>query len=258
MRRVRVPWLIVGAASAALTAVTCGGSDTNTTTSTGTGGGSSTSTGTGGSSSGPSSSSGGCTELWTCTPWQTDGTSDAATRVCTDQNSCGTTANKPVESATLPALDLEYYKCNVEPIFDRGCSQLACHGTETGRSFRVYARGRLRITGDTLIEPGCLNPGKMVPSENCIGSIECACWTVPHTPNEWRRNYDAARSFALDSQGMPLGAGNEAQSELIAQPVVGGKPHAGVHLFTTGDADYQTLTSWLGGAQLGMTCNTTN
>jgi hypothetical protein len=81
---------------------------------------------------------------------------------------------------------------------------------------------------------------------------------VPHTPNEWQRNFDAARGFGLDAAGQPIPAGMEDTSDLIAQPIVGGKAHAGVHLFKSGDKDHNTLKSWLGGAKLGMACNTTN
>lgn len=213
-----------------------------------------------GSASGSSGTAGGngCAEAWVCSPWQTDGTSDVGTRTCTDQNNCGTTNTKPSESATLPALDLDFYKCNVEPIFNRGCAHMGCHGTETGRALRLYARGRLRITGEIWIEPGCLKAGSPVNSENCIGSIECACWTLPHSATEWRRNFDASRGFGLDAAGKPIPAGMEDTSELIAQPIVGGKAHAGVHLFTNGSADHQTLRDWLSGKKLGMACNTTN
>jgi hypothetical protein len=193
-----------------------------------------------------------------CTPWETNGTDDTGTRTCTDANNCGSTTNKPAESAALPALDLDYYKCNVEPIFNRGCAQLGCHGTEQGRAFRTYARGRLRVTGEVWTEPGCLKAGTMFSSETCIGSIECGCWTLPHSAKEWQRNYDAARGFALDAQGSPIPAGMEDTSELLAQPKVGGKAHAGVHLFKEGDPDYVTLKQWLSGAKLGMACVTDN
>src|SRR6187402_1371278 len=106
-----------------------------------------------------------CVESWQCSSWTTDGTSDNATRTCADQSACGTTAAKPPETATLPALDPEYYECNVEPVLIQGCSMLGCHGTETGRGYRIYARGRLRITGMTMTEPGCLMPGTQHPSE---------------------------------------------------------------------------------------------
>jgi hypothetical protein len=173
-------------------------------------------------------------------------------------NNCGTTANKPSETAVLPALDLDYYKCKVEPIVDRGCSQLACHGTETGRALRIYARGRHRHAGEILIEPGCLKAGTQGPSENCEGCIECVCWTVPHTAMEWQLNFDSARGFGLDAKGNPIPAGQEDTSELISQPIIGGKAHAGIKMFANGDSDHQTLKAWLSGQKLGMACNTTN
>ncbi len=238
-----------GSASGSQTGTTSDASGTSGTTGTGMGGGGQGGNGQGG---------GGCVEAWLCSPWETDGTSDQATRICVDTQACGTTVNKPTETATLPALDFDYYKCKVEPIFDRGCAQLACHGTEEGRALRIYARGRLRITGETWIEPGCLKQGTPLQSETCIGSIECACWTLPHSDSEWQRNFDAARGFALDAAGAPLPAGMESSSDLVAQPVFGGKAHAGVHLFHTDDPDYTTLVSWLGGATLGQTCTSDN
>lgn len=226
----------------------------------GPGGSTSSSQGGAGASTGQGASTGtsGCVEAWTCTPWETNGTDDNGTRTCTDANNCGTTNNKPPESATLPALDLDYYKCKVEPILDRGCAHMGCHGTEQGRALRVYARGRLRVSGETWVEPGCLSAGTQFPSEKCIGSIECGCFTLPHSAKEWQRNYDAARGFGLDASGQPIAAGMEDSSELIAQPITGGKAHAGVHLFKSGDADHVTLQQWLSGAKLGMACVTDN
>lgn len=208
-----------------------------------------TGTGTGGGT--------GCVENWLCTPWETDGVSDAGTRTCTDLNGCGTTVDKPVEAATLPALDFDYYKCQVEPIFDRGCSQLGCHGAENGRALRTYSRGRLRITGETWYEPNCLSTGQPRQSEDCTGSIECVCWSIPHSPAEWRKNYDAARGFGLQNDGTPWAVGDLADSELLIQPVYGGKPHANVHLFNAGDADYNTILGWLSG-NTAPPCHTGN
>lgn len=199
-----------------------------------------------------------CSESWTCTPWATAGSgSNQATRTCTDKNACGTTLQKPAESAILPALDLNFYKCQVEPIFDNKCSQLACHGTETDRALRIYSRGRLRNAAETFTETGCLAAGTKKPAADCIGSIECICWTGPHSPTEWQRNYDSARSFALDASGQRIAQGMEDTSELLAQPVIGGKAHTGIHLFRKTDTDYQTIKQWLSGQTLA-TCNTTN
>jgi hypothetical protein len=205
----------------------------------------------------PVDAAGGCAERWICGPWTTSGSGDAGTRTCTDLNACGTTLSRPTLTATLPALDFQFYECNVEPIFDRGCAQLACHGTETGRALRVYARGRHRIAGDTFIEPGCLAAGTPHPSDECEGSVECRCWTLPHTAVEWRRNYDSARGFALDASGVPLA--DMTTSELLTEPLIGGGlPHASIKFWRATDTDYATIRSWLEGATLGRTCNSRN
>jgi hypothetical protein len=197
-----------------------------------------------------------CVEQWLCTPWETDGVSDDATRTCSDLNSCGTTTLKPAEAVTLPALDFDDYRCQVEPIVDRTCSQLGCHGTEAGRALRLYARGRLRVTGEIFTEPGCLSAGTQKPSEDCTGSIECVCWSIPHHPTEDRKNYDSVRGFALDNNGAVWADQNS--SELLTQATVGGPPHVGVKPFQMNDADYTTILNWLGGASSGTACHTSN
>lgn len=195
-----------------------------------------------------------CVEAWVCTPWETDGTSNAGSRVCTDTNACGTTEDKPYEEATLPALDLEYFKCNIQPILDKKCAMLGCHGTEQGRALRVYARGKKRLGGQMLSNPACGGPAT-TPSDGCDGSTLCLC-AAPHTPAEWQKNYDAARGFGLDSVGKPFPANKADKSELLAQPVVGGKPHMGIHVFDKTDADYATIKNWLTGSALGTPCDT--
>lgn len=224
-----------------------GGSSTSTSTSTSSGmGGASSSSGTGSTSTSSSGAGGGCIENWSCGPWQTNGQDDNGSRTCNDLNNCGTTNNKPVTSATLPALDFNYFKCNVEPILDAKCSQLGCHGTETGHPLRVYSRGRLRKSDDTMILPAnCNFPAPQ--GSTCIGATPCYC-LGPHTPNEFRRNFDAARGLKLDPQGAPIA--NPDQTELIHQPIVGGATHASVHLFSANDADHVLLKNWLNGMTL--------
>jgi len=167
------------------------------------------------------------------------------TRTCTDINSCNTNVGKPVTTATLPHLDVNYFECNVEPIFDKKCGMLGCHGTESGRALRVYARARLRHAGENLIAPA--NCAGSAMSASCIGSNSCPC-NAPHTPTEWQRNYDAARGFALDAMGNALP--DEHTSDLIQQPVVGGKSHAGIHLFQPADPEDTTIYNWLHGSTL--------
>jgi hypothetical protein len=212
------------------------------------GGASSGGSGSGGS--GGSGSSGGdggaCQPAWQCSPWQkqADGT---YTRQCTDQNKCGTTTGQPPQGpVSLPNLDMNYYKCNVEPIFDRSCAFMNCHGTETGRVLKVYARGRLRM--DMQVPPpgnySCPDKAATVPLKMGIGTDMCEGW-LQHTDAEWQSNYDDARSFMVGYD-----ASTVDQSDLLAQPVYGGKAHTGVHLFKNTDADYQTIKSWLTGTSL--------
>lgn len=196
---------------------------------------------------------GGCVTSWTCTPWSTTGGGNKATRTCTDANACPNATGKPIEAVDLPALDMDFFKCNVMPILQAKCSMLGCHGTETGRALRLYARGRLRHAGET-IKTTCGSVVKDRPLDGCIGSIECECGASPHTATEVQLNFDAARGFALDANGNPLAPGKEGDSDLVQQPIVGGKAHAGVHLFRAGDADDKALRDWISGKKLGQTC----
>lgn len=201
-----------------------------------------------GSGSGSGSSGGGCVEAWTCSAWQ-KGEGGLFSRTCTDTASCGTQATKPQEGpVALPDLDRDYYMCKVEPILDRGCAMLGCHGTEKGRAFKIYARGRMRNNETVAQVPSCpIGPQQVSLSTEGSGTVMCVGWS-PHTQAEWQQNFDNARAFALG-----ITAGDD--SELLAQPVVGGKAHAGVHLFAKADADYQTIKAWLEGAKLGAPCD---
>lgn len=246
----KIVFVAAGALAGLLSLVACGGGHGTTSTGTAIGGsgGTPATTAVGG---GATTGTGSCTEAWLCTPWETNGAGDAATRTCTDAKKCGTVGNKPVEAATLPALDVDFFKCKVEPVLDKKCSMLGCHGTETGRALRVYARARLRRKGETITSKSC---GGASDGASCTGSDSCPC-DGGHTAKEWRENYDAARGFQLDTMGNPIPAGMEDTSDLLAQPVVGGKAHAGIHLFNKDDAEYTDLKSWVSGSKLGMTCN---
>jgi hypothetical protein len=190
-----------------------------------------------------------CRENWVCSSWEAPLGSDQATRTCVDQNAVGTTECKPAEGpVALPALDLNYYKCRVSPIIQRGCSMMNCHGTDTGRPYRTYARGRLRNdqivnrTGTCIPQTGQVNL-----QEAGSGTVMCEGW-LPHTAEEWKKNFDSARSFMLD-------VAQPEDSLMLREPTIGGLPHVEVKLFGPTDPDYQTLQSWLGGATL-PTCNT--
>ena len=182
---------------------------------------------------------------WTCTPW-VEGSDGLFTRSCSDDNMCGTNANKPPEGPlALPPLDKNFYMCNVEPIFDRLCSMMGCHGTEQGRLFKIYARGRLRNKQTVQQVSSCpVGPQRLDLQDKGSGTVMCLGWS-PHTAEEWELNFNNARSFMI-------GLSSAADSELLRQPEIGGGfAHAGVHTWSPGDADYQLIHDWLNGATLG-------
>jgi hypothetical protein len=176
--------------------------------------------------------------------------SDVATRACVDMNAIGTTECKPSEGPMpLPALDLEMYKCDIHPIFQRGCGQMGCHGTETERAFRVYTRGRLRNKQIVNRTGTCIpQTGTVDLQEVGSGTVMCEGW-LPHTAEEWKKSFDSSRSFMLN-------AATPAESPLVTEPTLGGPAHAGIKMFRTTDAEYQKLVTWLGGAKRGSTCTT--
>jgi hypothetical protein len=191
-----------------------------------------------------------CPENWVCGPWSAPAGSDQATRTCVDQNNAGTTKCMPATTATLPALDLDFYKCRVHPIFQRGCGQMGCHGMDEGHQFRVYTRGRWR--NDELVSDRgtCLTAAgtPMNLQKYGSGTVMCEGW-YPHTQSEWQKSFDSSRSFLL-------GVNSPDDSLLLLEPAKGGLPHAQVKLFAPGDTDYTTIHDWLAGATLGSTCNT--
>src|SRR6185503_2993182 len=169
-----------------------------------------------------------CPEAWQCTSWEAPPGSDQATPTCVDLNNAGSTECKPATGpVTLPALDLELYKCEVHPIFQRGCAMMGCHGTDTERPLRLYARGRLR---NKQIVP---RTGTCIPQTGTVdqqvegsGTVMCEGW-LPHTAEEWKKSFDSSRSFMLD-------VASPAQSPLLVEPTFGGPPHAGIKMFRAG------------------------
>src|ERR1041385_843545 len=116
-----------------------------------------------------------CRENWVCTSWEAPAGSDQATRSCVDANNIGTTECKPPLSATLPALDLDYYKCRVHPIFQKGCGQLACHGTDTEHPFRIYTRGRWRNNEMVANRGSCAEPSGFQYNLQMDGTATVIC-----------------------------------------------------------------------------------
>src|SRR5207253_266175 len=108
-----------------------------------------------------------------------------------------------------------------EPIFDRGCAMMGCHGTTQGRAFHVFARGRKRNAEVVAQVPTCpVGPQMVDLDKDGSGTVMCVGWSA-HTQEEWQQNYDNSRS-------MMVGITDPEQCDLLAQPVVGGKAHTGV------------------------------
>jgi hypothetical protein len=176
-----------------------------------------------------------------------------ATRTCLDTNLCGTTCSRPDQGPTaLPALNLNYYKCNVQPVMARTCAMVGCHGTvDPSRPFRLFARGRQRNAENVVVNGMCSQVGQtnipiFLPNVSATASCYAA---IPLTPTEWQINFDIARAFAL---GVPA-----AQSELLNQPLRtnGSFAHAGIKPWLATDAEFITVQSWLNG-MTQASCNT--
>jgi hypothetical protein len=236
------------------TASSGGGTASNGGGTASNGGGTASSGGGTASSGGGTASTGGgtgaCTPDWSCTGWQLDNTGTMATRSCLDNNFCGTTAGKPNEGpAAVPALDKNYYRCNVQPIVDATCSMMGCHGTDTGRDYRVYSRGRWRNKEMVYGAPTCPNSGAMYDLQTeGSGTIMCLGWSRL-TATEWQKNYDNARLFAVDLT-------DTSQSLLLLEPSsTTYYAHDGIKVFTGTDARYTTVKAWLDGATAPATCD---
>jgi hypothetical protein len=128
-------------------------------------------------------------------------------------------------------LDRPFFDCRVQPVLTKLCSALACHG-DAKRYFKVFARNRLRITGDET-------------QRNVFLRAE-----------ERQHNYNAARAF-VDREA-------PARSLLLRKPLdeaAGGAFHIGATLYKSGDVfaaaddpDYQVLAQWIAGATEAPTC----
>ncbi|MCC6337787.1 MAG: hypothetical protein IT380_27810 [Myxococcales bacterium] len=192
---------------------------------------------------------GGCVADWQCGPWEAaDG--GLATRRCQDFNACPGATPPAQGPLPIPALDLAFYKCNVQPVFDRGCSMFGCHGVvpnnPKGRLFGVYSRGRLRNDETVPQVPSCpIGPQTVNLMQEGSGTVMCVGWSRL-TNAEWQRNFSGAKLWAV---GLP----STADSELLQQPLAGSPfAHAGAKLFKDArDPQYVTIKAWLEGAQGG-------
>lgn len=214
-------------------------------------GGGGVATGGGGGGGGGGGAGGGgaaCTPSWSCSAWEV--ANGQATRSCLDANVCGTAVGRPDEGpAALPSLDLNFYKCRVQPVVDLSCAMIGCHGKEQGRPYKVYARARLR-SDEPVCGGICNQDCSVMVSAQVVSSANHHCsGRAPLTTREWTNNFDSARATLLGVTA--------AEATLLTQPLSGSAfAHAGVKVFgDSTDPRYQTLLQWLSGATLA-TCVT--
>jgi hypothetical protein len=171
---------------------------------------------------------------------------DASPRVDSGDAGAVDAARTDAGDAGLADLDYEFYRCNVEPILDRSCSMLACHG-KLSQPFHVFARGRLR--NDEMVPQvnTCLSPGQPVNlNAEGTGTVMCVGWSA-HTTAEWQSNFKSARSL------MTIGMAPD-ESLLLRKPS-GAVTHGGPVILKNGGADYAMIRRWLGGEKYAGTCD---
>jgi hypothetical protein len=138
------------------------------------------------------------------------------------------TAARPV-----PALDVPFFRCQVQPVLVARCAFLACHGSGT-RYLRVYAPNRLR--------------------EN----VPPAMRNQPLTSAEEAANLASASGFVGDESH---------EAWLLAKPLdqnAGGLFHRGQDLYggddvfvTRSDPGYQLIDRWIQGETAPASCTPT-
>ena len=115
-------------------------------------------------------------------------------------------------------LDLGYYQCNVQPIFDRSCAFTACHGNP-GRPLFIYSASKTRIAGDQLIGES------LTDKELCANFYRAAAFATPDP----RDSQLITKPKTLD--------GYESQF------------HEGNYLFSENDPEEQCFEHWMRGGR---------
>ncbi len=123
-------------------------------------------------------------------------------------------AKAPPEPS-LEGLDVAYFECNVQPIFDRSCAFPSCHG-DPGRPLFVYSTSKTRIVANELLGE-------------------------PLTDDELCSNYHRASAFARA----------DGKSQLITKPSTLDAEHSEFHegnyLFGPADPETSCLEGWMQG-----------
>lgn len=138
-----------------------------------------------------------------------------------------------VDNSAPPAsdLDLEAFRCNVEPVLMARCGFYACHGSEA-RPFRVYAPNRLRRV------------------------VSVPQLAAPLTDEERAANVASAIAFVGDQPAR--------ETLLLGKPLdadAGGQFHRGKSIYLgrdvftdESDLGYQRIAAWIEGEQASAGC----
>ncbi len=123
-----------------------------------------------------------------------------------------------IESAQVPSgsnLDVAFFECNIQPIVDRSCAFVACHG-DPGRPLHVYSTSKVRIAGEALIGEELTN------RELCANFYSAAAHAQP-----------------------------DERSQLITKPTTldgfASQYHAGNYLFRADAPEAKCLLMWMKG-----------
>jgi hypothetical protein len=136
------------------------------------------------------------------------------------------------QAQPAPALDAEFFRCNVQPVLAARCSFAACHGSNQ-RPLRVFAVQRMRL------------------------EVPWTAMTTPLTADELAANYRSAIGFAADGDA----------ALLLRKPLdvtAGGSYHEGRELYggddvflAEEDPGYQLLRRWIDGETAAAGCEPT-
>lgn len=134
----------------------------------------------------------------------------------------GCTGPAQDEGLIVPG-DIEAFAADVQPVFDRSCASLDCHG-DPGRAMRLYSIDGLRARDD-------LRAATELTAEELVANARAV--------------------VGIDPDPMPLET-HWALTKPLAV-AAGGIAHEGGELWrSTADADYQAVLRWLSAARNGV------
>jgi len=137
-----------------------------------------------------------------------------------------------IDEPVAPAeADVEFFRCEAQPVIAARCSFMDCHGNDE-RPFRVYAEQRHRL------------------------GVSWSEFETPLLPEELSANFEAARGFIATSD-----RDDHLLTEKPLDTRAGGMFHRGKDLYgaddvflTRDDIGYQILLDFAGGQAAGQDC----